>query len=89
MAPRRLQDASKNELMFTPSKITAKSSLRGSRDPPKTPPDPSRTPPGGLPEASGTLPESSKTPPRGFSGSSKCKADADIDVNVALYVDGL
>ena len=88
MAPRRLQDASKNELMFMPSKITAKSSLRGSRDPPKRPPDPPGTPPGGALEAPGPPPKASKTPPKSLHGLSKCKANVDLDVNVVVPVNG-
>ena len=53
--PRRPQDASKNDLIFTSLDIASKSSPRDPQDPPKRPPrpplDPSWGPPGDLQDA--------------------------------------
>ena len=92
-APRRPQDGSKTPPRSTLCSFLRVSPPRTPQDAPKTPPRGPETPPGallgGALEASGTAPEAFKTPPRGFESPSTCKADVDIDVNVAVHVDGL
>ena len=62
-APKRPQDASKNDLLFTSSGITAKNPPEVPGILPKRPPDPPKTTSGGLLEAPGT-PQEAPGPPQ-------------------------
>ena len=81
--PRRLQERSYVHF-FTYLRQKLPKRLPG--PPQEAPRPPPGTPPGGALEAPGTPPEASKMPPRDFHGLSKCKANVDIDVNVAVPV---